>query len=211
MAYKINLYGYVGDEINARDVRFELECSEQDTSGEVEIHILTYGGDPLESFAIVDLIEQYKAKGKKIITVNDGYVHSAGTNILAAGDVVKATRNSTTHTHRVSAEGSYTSETGLQMVKNVADITSVSASILARKTGKTVDEIYELMDKESEMTVGVAMEFGLVDEIYTGAIDPTLAQKVLTKYKQKTDEGNFTVILQEVVDLSETYNRIMNK
>lgn len=209
---KIYLYGEVGYEITAESVRNDLkECELKDVK-EVEIHLLTNGGDPLESYAIVDAIEDYqKRTGSKVTTVNDGYVASAGSNILVAGNEVLGTKRSSTSIHRAWTFASINSETGKQVLANLEAITKPSIALYVDKTGKTESEVLALMDEERWMTLDESIDFGLIDGVYEGSFNTELAQKVFNNIQQRADDSEFKAKVSEEIELHATVARILEK
>jgi ATP-dependent protease ClpP protease subunit len=129
---------------------------------ELILHINSVGGSSIAGYAIYSLLKQHD---KKIITIIDGVCFSAATMIALAGDTVKISPAGLfmIHNHMVNTQGD--SEYLRKTADDLDKIASVSQEIYAKKTGKSVDEIKQLMNAETYFTATEAVDAGFCDEI----------------------------------------------
>ena len=153
-------------EISARYVRSELER----VTGDIEIHISSFGGSFYEGMEIFNLIRNYSKTKGKITTVNISKCMSAGSHIFLAGDIRKAYANSTIMCHNAWTVA-WGSANDMRRETRILDgIDDVQASIYAKYQGKNKKEIKA--DMANEMWyIGEEqlLESGFVHEIIDGA------------------------------------------
>lgn len=131
----------------------------------LEVFINSGGGDVFSGVEIYDMLQRYAGK----VTLHNIWAASAASVILCAG------RNDTTPTgmvmiHNVSggARGDYHVMDKTSDVLQTAN-KAVAAAYVA-KTGKSEQEILDLMDKETWLTAQQAVDMGLIDEVYQAPI-----------------------------------------
>ncbi len=163
----IDLFGFVGgskefnDGFNETDFLNELRAIPPDNA--LTISINSFGGSVYTALSIYSLLKNHKGQ----ITFRiDGTAMSAATIITSVPNArVIMPRGAMMMIHKVSV-GIYGNAEDLK--KTVEDIEKLEKNVLdiyAEKTGKPVDVIQALMDKETYFTAEEALEFGLVDEI----------------------------------------------
>ena len=163
----IDLFGFVGgskefnDGFNETDFLNELRAIPPDNA--LTISINSFGGSVYTALSIYSLLKNHKGQ----ITFRiDGTAMSAATIITSVPNArVIMPRGAMMMIHKVSV-GIYGNADDLK--KTVEDIEKLEKNVLdiyAEKTGKSVDVIQALMDKETYFTAEEALEFGLVDEI----------------------------------------------
>ena len=166
-ASHIDLFGFVGgskefnDGFNETDFLNELRAIPPDNA--LTISINSFGGSVYTALSIYSLLKNHKGQ----ITFRiDGTAMSAATIITSVPNArVIMPRGAMMMIHKVSV-GIYGNVDDLK--KTVEDIEKLEKNVLdiyAEKTGKSVDVIQALMDKETYFTAEEALEFGLVDEI----------------------------------------------
>lgn len=128
----------------------------------IEIEINSPGGSVFAGSEIYTALKKHKGKVTVDITA---LAASAASVIAMAGDVVRMSPTSQMMIHNVSSQGSgdYRDMEHLAEVLKQANETIASAYIL--KTGKSKEEILEMMDKEKWFTAEQAKEQGFIDEI----------------------------------------------
>ena len=166
-ASHIDLFGFVGgskefnDGFNETDFLNELRAIPPENA--LTISINSFGGSVYTALSIYSLLKNHKGQ----ITFRiDGTAMSAATIITSVPNArVIMPRGAMMMIHKVSV-GIYGNADDLK--KTVEDIEKLEKNVLeiyAEKTGKSVDVIQALMDKETYFTAEEALEFGLVDEI----------------------------------------------
>lgn len=183
----------------------------------VEFLINSHGGDVHAAAEMYADIQRYKGETTAIIT---GLAASAATVIALACDKVRAYPMAQMMIHNVStvAIGDHKEMETAKQSLETAD--AGLRAIYTRKTGKSMDELRELMDAETWFSAQTALEAGLIDEIVdseVGAIplaanvstvdikklrDAYVAQKIDTEPEEvQTDEQVSTARL--LLDIEE--------
>lgn len=196
---ELNLYGDIGgDGITVGNVRTTLNYIKNniDTS-ELMVRIISYGGNVQESMAIIDAFNEFKNDtGIKVTTINDNYTASAGMNILVGiADKVMGTPRSIYLIHRAWTIAAVNSRGAKELAERLEKVTEPSIELYMAKTGKSKEEIEAQMDKEDWMSIQEAIDFGLVDDVYQGALNTDEAQQYLSKVSH-TDDELFSVAQQ---------------
>lgn len=129
---------------------------------ELTIHINSYGGDVYGGYAIYSLIKQHD---KKVTAVIDGVAMSAASVIALAADEVKMSEAAVFMIHNVWTVAMGDSNALREKADYLDKIGVIANDIYAKKTGKTAEEIKQLMDAETYFTAEEALAAGFVDEI----------------------------------------------
>ena len=164
---QIDLFGFVGgskdfnDGFNETDFLNELRAIPADNA--LSISINSFGGSVYTALSIYSLLKNHKGS----ITFRiDGTAMSAATIITSVPNArVVMPRGSMMMIHKVSV-GVYGNADDLK--KTVDDIEKLEQNVLeiyAAKTGKSIDAIRALVDKETYFTAEEAVAFGLADEV----------------------------------------------
>lgn len=167
---KMYLYGnvmsqswYYEDQIIPTEIKNALE----DANGkDLEIHLHSPGGDAYAGFAIYSLFKAYS--GKKVMII-DGLAASAASVIAMAADELKISNAGFLMIHNA---WSWTAGNHNELRKEANDLEKLSnnaAKLYQQKSGKTLEEIKQLMDDDTYMTADEALELGFVDEILYSA------------------------------------------
>lgn len=161
MPKTIRLSGFVGDELTPENVKTQLD----DAMGQdIRVQLYTPGGFIYEGFEIHNLLSQYPA-GKDVVM--GGLVASIGTYIAAAfsKENTYVTPSSVFMIHNVSSWAMGDARSMRDEADRVERSNRHVAEMLARKSGKTVDEITALMDAETWL-------YGqeIIDEGFAGAM-----------------------------------------
>lgn len=148
------------DGITAESVRDALEALKG--VDVLNVFINSPGGDVFEAKAIYAQIMRFSAK--KVVTI-DGLAASAASFIAMAGDEIKAAPESTFMIH--DAWGiAFGNAKDMRERADLLDMLSDDiAAIYARKTGKDVGVMRDMMKSESWMTASKALDEGFVDEV----------------------------------------------
>lgn len=132
-----------------------------ETGEDVELTINSYGGLVDAGNEIYTALKNYPGK----VIANVVVAGSAASIIAMAADVVKISPVGQIMIHNVSmgADGDYHDMDKASEILKKANESLANAYVL--KTGKTREEILELMDKETWLTADEAKEQGFADEI----------------------------------------------
>jgi len=185
---------------------FEIEATtpgdvnaliEKANGEDLEVEINSPGGDVYSGSEIYTNLKDYKGKvGVKIV----GVAASAASVVAMAGNTVKISPTAQIMIHNVSsiAVGDYRDlQHEADVIKNY---NKSIANAYMLKTGLKMDELLELMDKETWFTAQQAKEYGFVDEIMfdvgnklaasiTLDNNMLLPQAVINKMRESLTEG----------------------
>ena len=164
-AFGVN--GDIGDPWEGNDFQSFKWFSENELAqaGEISIDMTSEGGLLSDGLAMYDYIDQITSRGVKVNFNVVGHCGSAATLPMCAATNVTAGLGSRILAHEAS--GGYIGKAdGFDAVKEtVEEANQIMADIYARKTGKSIKEIRELMSEDRYITAKRALEFGLIDEI----------------------------------------------
>ena len=137
--------------------------------GEITLYVNSPGGEVISGLAVYDYIKIMKSPVK---TVCIGDAASMGAIIFLAGEK----REMLPHTRILIHDPSYghldvSGKKPHEIQRGVDSLNKVRktlAEIIAEKTGKDIDEIYEITAEDNYFTAEEAMEFGLTTGIFKG-------------------------------------------
>ena len=134
---------------------------------EITVRINSYGGDVNHGVSMYDLLREHKAK---VVTETHGHTASAATIIAQAGDTRKMSSTGLYLTHQAQTVAMGTAEDMEAANKTLETINNQIAEIYAKRSGKTVAEMSEVMDRNRGLgewlTADEALELGFIDEIH---------------------------------------------
>ncbi len=180
------IYDWLGwDSTCPTDIKSILEATPAEEP--VDVYINSGGGDV---FAGQEMYAALKADKRVNIHVESLAGSAAG--VVAMSGHCSMSPVAMIMIHNVSmcnASGDYH-----EMQKNVSALKQMNEAMAAayvEKSGKSLDEILELMDKETWLTANQCLEYGFIDEIerneepnmYTNAIS---GQKLTDEIRQRT-------------------------
>jgi ATP-dependent Clp endopeptidase proteolytic subunit ClpP len=155
----IYIYSQIGQGgVTAESIRKKLA----NTTNEVVVHINSPGGEVYEGYTIYNILRN---SGKKITVVIEGLCASIATLIACAGDkiIMNPTAEFMIHNPMVGIEGDS------EDLRKVADqLDNIKKTIIAaykRKTNKSEEELWKMMDSETFLSATQAKDFGFVDEV----------------------------------------------
>ena len=141
----------------------------QDCQKEITIYINSPGGEVISGLAVYDYISMMKAPVKTVCT---GTAASMGAILFLAGK----TRLMLPHTRLMIHDPSYShNDIGgrkpheiQQELDKLNETREALARIIAEKTGKSIEEIYEVTVSDSFYSAKEAIDFGLATGIMKG-------------------------------------------
>lgn len=167
-AGEVSIFGDIGSYgVTAKDFARDLKAL--GAIGEMDVFLNTRGGSLMEGIAIYNIINRHPAH----VNVNIlGIALSMGSVIAAAGDKVSMPENAImmVHSAQTDVEGNATE---LRKRADIVDkFNEGIVSAYVKKTGKTAEEIKEIMEEETWFTAADAVEAGFADEV-TDAVEAT--------------------------------------
>jgi ATP-dependent protease ClpP protease subunit len=168
--YIYDVIGAAFGGVSARDVIAQLKSAKGNS---LDIHILSEGGDVFEAKGIYNALTQFK--GPKTVYV-DGLAASAATFVMMAGDKILAAPNSTFMVHGVWTGHTGDSTSMRTMADQLELETKSIAGIYSKRTGKTEDEMMNLLSGETWFDTKQAIEMKFVDgeyeQVQSAAVTP---------------------------------------
>jgi ATP-dependent Clp endopeptidase proteolytic subunit ClpP len=128
----------------------------------IVLHIQSPGGSVYAGYNTYHLL---KSSGKKIRTIIEGEAQSIATFIALAGDTVEIRNPSVFMIHNPFAPIEGDADTMLNGASELRNIENDMANIYAVKTRKPIEQIKEMMKKETAMNATQAVEFGFADRV----------------------------------------------
>lgn len=136
-------------------------------ASKIIVNINSYGGDINHGVSIHDMLAEHKAK---VETVIHGHTASAATIISQAGNVRKMSANALFLVHPASLVAYGNHNDMKTALSDLEKVDNTIAGIYARRTGKTPEEVKEIMnrfDGRGEwLTAQEAKDLGFVDEVF---------------------------------------------
>jgi len=162
----------ISDDI-ANAVMAQLLCLQSmDPERPISMYINSPGGSFTALTAIYDTMQYIKPD---VSTVCLGQAASAAAVLLAAGTKGKrfALPNSRILIHQPATEGGYGQGSDLEIqAREILRIRSLMEQMLADDTGQSVERISRDIERDKYLTAQEAVEYGLIDEIFTSLKDP---------------------------------------
>ena len=177
MPITIRFEGFVGDELTPRIVSEKLDSLDGE---DIVVNLNTRGGDVYEGAEIHNRIAQYS--GKKTVILG-GIVASIGTFISCAFDVIKAQDTSAYMIHKAQGFSFGDSEVMLKEAEELKKLDSHIAKLLAKRSGKTEEEVLDLMIKESWYYGEEIVKNGFADELIETGKQPESKENILNGIK----------------------------
>lgn len=134
----------------------------------ITININSGGG---ELYAGIAIYNRLKALSGNVTTINDGLAASAASIIFQAGNTRKMNAGSNLMIHGVSGFlfDYYNIQDLKSLIKQFEAHNKAALNIYAEKSGRPIDELKPLMDKETWLTGQAAVDAGLADEVIENA------------------------------------------
>lgn len=138
------------------------EQLEQAGGKDVQLNISSPGGDVTAAAEIYTMLSQYPGK---VTGVVQGIAASAASVIAEACDHLSISPAATMMIHRSATRNEGNTNDFSQTATTLSKIDQTICSVYQAKTGKSRDEILDLMDKETWLTPKDAVDQGFADEI----------------------------------------------
>ena len=154
----INLIGTVGWEIDSEEFAEELD----NTQGDVAFEMNSGGGYVTDGIYILNKIRAYD-RGKTIAKVS--YAASMMTQLALACDEVQVYDNAIFMIHNVQG-GEYGDHNDMREQADLQErMSDMLANMYVQKTGKTLEEIKEMMDNDTYLFGQEIVDEGFADEV----------------------------------------------
>ena len=143
-----------------------LYLETKDPNKDIYLYINSPGGSVTDGMAIYDTIRYIKCD---VCTICVGFAASMGAFLLSSGTKGKrfALPNSEIMIHQPSGGVSGQATEIAIVAEHILKIREKMNRILAENTGKPLDKIAHDVDRDYYMSADEAVEYGLVDKVYT--------------------------------------------
>jgi ATP-dependent Clp endopeptidase proteolytic subunit ClpP len=133
---------------------------------QIDLHVNCPGGNVVEGFAIYNIIKQTKAN---VTAYVDGFALSIASFIIMAAKKIHIAENGQIMIHNPAGYAEGDAEALRKQAETLDRIKQSELGIYAKRTGKTEDEIAQLMDEETWFSGQEAVDQGFADEVFTAA------------------------------------------
>jgi ATP-dependent Clp protease, protease subunit len=159
---------FLGSEVEAQSANLIvaqlLFLEAEDPDEDIRMYVNSPGGDAYAGFAIYDAMQFVKPD---VQTYCVGMAMSAGALILAGGAAGKrhVLPNSKVMIHQGSA-GTRGTPADIQIAaREILALTRKYAEVIARHSGKDIEQVMEDIDRDRFMNPDEAVEYGLADKV----------------------------------------------
>jgi ATP-dependent Clp protease protease subunit len=161
------------DEINrtsATEVCKQLFALALESNDPIYLHINSGGGFLYQIFAIIDVINFLNDKGCSVYTVANGICASGASLLLCSGIKRYAMSNCRIVIHESTGQKSGRI-TDLKIEIEESEIVLKKAvEIMSQRTTKSMKVLYKILERNKYMSAQQAMEFGLIDDLFSPSI-----------------------------------------
>lgn len=126
------------------------------------VQINSIGGDYHEGVAIYNLLRSH---GQPVLMQIMGIAASAASAVAMAGTKIEIARGATVMIHRPQTSASGTADVMLTAADYLGKLDAAMAAIYAGRTGLPPDQIMAMMDAETFLEAGQAIELGFADAL----------------------------------------------
>ena len=159
---------FLGEDVNAHTANLVvaqlLFLAHEDPKKDIKLYINSPGGSVYDGLAIIDTMNYIEPD---VQTIGIGLQASMGAMLLSCGAKGKrfALPNARVMIHQPSSgtQGKITDQE--IMLKEGIFLKKRLAEILAKNTGKKVDQIIKDMDRDNWMSADEAKDYGIIDEV----------------------------------------------
>ena len=159
---------FLGEDVNAHTANLVvaqlLFLAHEDPKKDIKLYINSPGGSVYDGLAIIDTMNYIEPD---VQTIGIGLQASMGAMLLSCGAKGKrfALLNARVMIHQPSSgtQGKITDQE--IMLKEGIFLKKRLAEILAKNTGKKVDQIIKDMDRDNWMSADDAKDYGIIDEV----------------------------------------------
>lgn len=183
-------YKWLDSDVTAYDLAQAIDdLTDIDT---ITVGINSYGGDVAQGLAIYNALKRSPAQ---VTTRCDGFACSAASVVFAAGDSRIMYDSSLVMIHNAWTWAEGDANTMRDVADRLDKVTEPSIKVYKSVMDLTEDEIREMMDKETWITAGEALEYGLATSIIKEKTDKTaqsarkaVYQMIINPYQAADDD-----------------------
>jgi len=170
MPNEIKLYGVIGEDCRAADIKRQLDAMDQSQPLVVRIH--SEGGVVTDGLALYDAFKAYAGPKRAII---ESAAFSIASHIAMAFDDVQITENGYLMIHNPHMEVAGDNAAHTQAAEVLTMLKASMVTAYTGKTGKSEQEITSVMNAETWINAKTALANGYVNSIAPARNAPMLA------------------------------------
>ncbi len=196
------IYNYLGwDSTCANDVKSVIASTPADEM--IDVYVNSGGGDVFAGQEIYSAL-----KADKRVNIHIQSLAGSAAGVIAMGGHCSISPVAMIMIHNVSMVGANGDYREMQHNAEVLKkMNEAMAAAYVEKSGKSLDEVLELMNKEAWLTANQCLEYGFVDEIESDNTgNSTLLNSVGTRLTDEIREKVLSEIAQEENDKKELLN-----
>jgi len=176
MLNELKLYGVIGEDITAVDVKNAIDGFDQTKPLLVRIH--SEGGSVSDGLAIYDAIKAYAGPKKAVI---ESAAFSIASHIAMAFEDIEITENGYLMIHNPHMDVSGDDSAHAQAADCLSKLKESMVTAYASKTGKTRDEVLAIMAAETWVNAKEALANGYVSRITPPQLKAVAKMKSIPK------------------------------
>lgn len=170
------------DEVSPKQFRDELDK----VSGAITVRINSPGGDV---FAGMQIYNMLKDRSGDVTVIVDALAASAASFIAMAGDKIIMNTGSMMMIHKASTIAWGNEDEMQEVIEMLRKTDDSIVSVYAARTGKSKEEIKQLLADETWMTADEAVEMGFADEAMAGKTSLSNAVKNALGFTQEVQNA----------------------
>ena len=147
--------------VSAMDVRKALSKM----TGDIEVWVNSPGGEIPEASSMAVELRTYAEKGNSVLCVVTGRAASAATYILLTSDKVAMFESATLFIHEPWTCGCGTADDMRTIADQLDTQKTQVATLYAKKSGKSENEMLQIMKGDTQLSSKESLEMGFIDEI----------------------------------------------
>lgn len=153
---------YEDSETSAKYFRDRLD--EIPDGADIELHVNSAGGEVGEGVAIYNLLRQKSQAGSRIVGYVDGMAYSVAMDIIMAADEIHMGLGTSMFLHNPWALVAGNAKALRNQADQLDALADASRQLyMARATDLTIEELAEMMDKETMLTPDQCKQYGFCD------------------------------------------------
>lgn len=170
--------------------------------GDITVRINSKGGEVGYGLSIYQVLREYKGK---VTTIVDGYAYSCASWILLAGEDRQIMPGGVVMTHNPGMYTYHDSEESFSSALNQWKVNRDSVAVLtAERTGQDIDDVYEMMNKQTFLNAKDAVAKGFCNSIRDGKASIPMG---VSNYLPSAIRN----AVPEVVNVQEDYSDLMQR
>lgn len=140
-------------------------CKADDALEVLEIEVNTAGGSVLDGYRIYNSLNEMRGRGVKVVATVNTLAASMGSVIIMAADEIRIVKGGRIMIHEAHQAVYGDSASHARAAKTLDEMSGEIAEIYAQRTGASVEEMRDLMKKETWMGASESIERGFADTL----------------------------------------------